>query len=538
MSPARKRYDTMPERYDQALEYGHEKNLPPEILRPKPTQDWPPENVELLNRYTEWLSGGGASLQVIRNIYIPMAGHILGLALKPHFQLDLDRDLQPGLDYVLAKGVGPDWAKVSRNSMLKFRRFLRHTRGQTECKAKPFDVASHAENLPEWLVAELERWQHIQQRNWRTARLQENIHRFWCGHLRTWRYFCHTQGVRELSDLKRAHITDYAAYRIEIGRAVTTVNGDLRSLHGFLRFLQEEGYLVPQSLLRRHCLKQPDRLPQHLTDEQVRLLQADLEGQVRQASYPYQKRDALLTRALFYLLWQAGMRKGEVEELRLEDLDLAGRRLSVRNGKGLKDRTVYLTETAVHALRAYLAVRGQGPTDHVFLYRNQPLSKDLIHGRLKAAGERIGIHLHAHRLRHTCGTQLLNAGCPVTSIQKFLGHKKLNTTMGYARASDQTVDADYFAAMERIEHRLNLADEPQEERQLVSADERGQILALAERLTEPELSLEARLELVANIRWVLAERQTSQGENCTNENGRGLWEHPSPSPASVGVGIV
>ena len=76
-----------------------------------------------------------------------------------------------------------------------------------------------------------------------------------------------------------------------------------------------------------------------------------------------------------------------------------------------------------------------GPTDHVFLYRNQPLSKDLIHGRLKAAGERVGVRLPAHRLRHTCATQLLNAGCPVTSIQKLLGHKKLNTTMIYPRAT-------------------------------------------------------------------------------------------------------
>jgi site-specific recombinase XerD len=467
-----------------------------------------------------------------------MAGHILGLALKPHSQLDLDHDLQPGLDYILAKGAGPDWAKVSRNSLLKFRRFLLHTRGQTESKAQPFDVAFHTKDLPEWLVVDLERWQRIQQRNWRTARLQENIHRFWCGHLRTWRYFCHTQGVRELSDLKRAHITDYAAYRIEIGKAVTTVNGDLRSLHGFLRFLQEEGYLVPQSLLRRHCLKQPDRLPQHLSDEQVRRLQADLEGQVRQAIYPYQKRDALLTRALFYLLWQAGMRKGEVEELRLEDVDLAGRRLSVRNGKGMKDRTVYLTDTTVQALQAYLAVRGPGPSDHVFLYRNQALGKDLIHGRLKAAGKRIGIHLHAHRLRHTCGTQLLNAGCPVTSIQKLLGHKKLNTTMVYARAYDKTVEADYFAAMGRIEQRLELAETPVEESQPVTEEERGQILALTEQLTAPELCLETRLEIVTQIRWVLSGGEIVLGEISPNENGRGLWEHPSPSPASVGVGLV
>jgi integrase len=118
----------------------------------------------------------------------------------------------------------------------------------------------------------------------------------------------------------------------------------------------------------------------------------------------------LLAQAAFYLLWQSGLRLGEVEELRQEDLDLAGRKLSVRQSKNLADRTVYMTDTAVRALREYLAVRGPGPTDHVFLYRNQPVSKDLVHERIKAAGKQVGVHAYPHRLRHTAATQLLNAG--------------------------------------------------------------------------------------------------------------------------------
>jgi len=342
--------------------------------------------------------------------------------------------------------------------------------------------------------------------------------------------------VRELADVRRKHLYEYADHRLAVGNAISTINADLRNFHSLMGFLQEEEFAVPQALLRVHGLKQPERLPKYLTDEQVRALRDDFEGQVVRAQHPYQKRDALLSRAAFYLLWQSGLRKGEIEELRLEDLDLAGRRLTVRNGKGLKDRTVFLTETTMQTLREYLAVRGMGPTDHVFLYRNQALSKDLLHGRLQAAGERIGAKVHAHRLRHTTATQLLNAGCPITSIQKYLGHKKLNTTMGYARAHDQTVEADYFAAMERVEQRLKLAETPEKESQPVSEDERGQILALTDRLIEPELSLEVRLELVMQIRGVLAVRETAQGGTFPNENGRGLWAHPPPSPASVGVG--
>jgi hypothetical protein len=68
----------------------------------------------------------------------------------------------------------------------------------------------------------------------------------------------------------------------------------------------------------------------------------------------------------------------------------------------------------------------------------------------------VGVKVHPHRLRHTCATQLLNAGCRVTSIQRFLGHNKLNTTMIYARAHDKEVAQDYFKAMESVERRMEI----------------------------------------------------------------------------------
>lgn len=239
-----------------------------------------------------------------------------------------------------------------------------------------------------------------------------------------------------------------------------SVNGDLRTFHGFMDFLQDQGLSVPHSLLRLRCLKEPEPLPKFLTDTQVRALRDDLELRVQSAKNSAHRRDALLDCACFYLLWQSGMRRGEVEDLRLEDLDLEGRRLTVRRGKGMLDRTVFLTNTVVASLRAYLAVRGPGPTDHVFLYRNQSLSKDLIHNRLKACGSRVNVPVNAHRLRHTCATQLLNAGCRVTGIQKILGHKCLNTTLIYACAHDQTMAEDYYACQMEEMDEIQIPEQP------------------------------------------------------------------------------
>ncbi len=494
---------TTTEIYDQALKYCRDFRLPPGTPQPGYTSTWLEENIQVLERYREWLSGGGTSPLVIRTYHIPMAGHALSLNHKPSRELDLEKDLQAAMDYILAKGHGPEWTKNCRDSLAKFRRFLLHERGQVECKVTPYAPAPHTEGLPGWLVQELTRFQHIQQRNWRNARLEENIRRFWSGHLRVWRFLVEQCDVQELSDVRRKQLYDYAGQRLSLGKSVSTINSDLRDFHSLMVFLQEEDYAVPQALLRVHGLKQPDRLPRHLTDEQVRALRDDFETHLRQARGPHQQRDALLDRAVFHLFWQSGLRLGEVEELRLEDLDLPARRLSVRNGKGMKDRTVYLTDTTVHTLRAYLEVRGIGPSDHVFLYRNQPLKKDLARSRIKDAGKRVGVKVYPHRLRHTTATQLLNAGCPVTSIQKFLGHKKLNTTMIYARAYDQTVEADYYAAMSRVEQRLALVEEPEEISPPVGENERLELLKLADQLAEPELSNDLRLDLVLLMRALL-----------------------------------
>jgi site-specific recombinase XerD len=78
---------------------------------------------------------------------------------------------------------------------------------------------------------------------------------------------------------------------------------------------------------------------------------------------------------------------------------------------------------------------------------------------LNAIGDKVGVKVFPHRLRHTCATQLLNAGCRVTSIQRFLGHKELSSTMIYAKAHDQTVAEDYFAAMEKVEKGLKIGEE-------------------------------------------------------------------------------
>ena len=91
----------------------------------------------------------------------------------------------------------------------------------------------------------------------------------------------------------------------------------------------------------------------------------------------------------------------------------------------------------------------------------------------------------------------------VTSIQKLLGHRRLNSTIIYARVRDQAVADDYYAAMARIEGRLDLPrrnDRPEPWR---NDSVRARLLELASRLAEPELSAEMLLDIVSQIRRIL-----------------------------------
>ena len=499
------------QRYDQALRLTRNKSQEPlTVPVPQPTTTWPPENIELLAHYYTWLKEEDSTSSCIEQIYLPMAGHILGLNLKPHPQLNLDTDLDKAIDYIRAKQLSPSYTDTCRLALRRFRRFLRYERGllEVEFDESQLDFERHHQGLPAWLIQQLSHYQHVRQVNWRPSRLAQAIHRFWSSHGRLWRWLYAQDDIGQPRDIKRQHIFAYMDERLAAGYAAKSVNQDLRAFQATLRFLQERDMWVPPALLHIPVLKEPDTLPRFLPDEEVSRLQRDLEERVCKATSSAQIRNALLDRAIFYLLWHGGLRLGEVEELLLADLNLLQKQLVVRQGKGRKDRAIYLTDKTVEALNTYLARRGQAHTDHVFIFRHLALRKGFIHYRLKLAGERTGVKVSAHRLRHTCATQLVNAGCRITTIQALLGHRRLNATMVYARVHDRTVAEDYYAAMTVVERRLTPYLKPTSP-QMTTLNGNGQLengiqhlVALADDLQRGKLD-ESQKQLLTELRYGL-----------------------------------
>ena len=134
--------------------------------------------------------------------------------------------------------------------------------------------------------------------------------------------------------------------------------------------------------------------------------------------------------AMFY----TGGRISEMIHLTLEDVDLEGRVLHIIDGKGGKDRDVPINDKLHQILTHYLGHIRDAHSNRFFaLTRTGKVSASYINHWIHTAVEELGWDkdISAHVLRHSFGSNLLEKGASVVSIQKLLGHSSLRVTSRY-----------------------------------------------------------------------------------------------------------
>jgi site-specific recombinase XerD len=264
---------------------------------------------------------------------------------------------------------------------------------------------------------------------------------------RTWRDYGYDlqQFVEVVGDQPPAAITFHDVDRFVIqqaehGFSPATINRRLAAVQSLYAFLSDEDpLLICPVLPHRHVLREPHRLPRPVPHDDLDKFFAVMED--------------VRDRAMFTLMLRCGLRIGEVASLQLTDLYLnEARPRLVAHGKGSKERSVYLSSQAERSLRAYLVERPRVACNEVFLsYLGAGLSTTAIHKRLMIYRAHAAVTITAHRLRHTFANDLVSVDVPVTTIQKLLGHAWLETTQTYVAANDHQVQADYYAASQKLE---------------------------------------------------------------------------------------
>jgi integrase/recombinase XerD len=256
-------------------------------------------------------------------------------------------------------------------------------------------------------------------------------------------FFIQRRGSVYPEQITRQHIEAWVEHEQDRGLKASTVKMRLGMLKAFLRFLIEREVLPAELLSKRMIIKVADSLPRAMDPDDVRQLLAVLED--------------VRNRAMILILLRTGMRVGELLNTIVEDVHLKERRIEIYEARKTRvGRVVYLSDDALKALKAWLKVR---KPDRTYLFyaqgkHRQRITYAAVRAIFVKTLEKAGLSHKGytlHCLRHTCASDLLNAGMRLECVQQLLGHSTVEMTRRYARLTDRTREEEYFTAMAIIE---------------------------------------------------------------------------------------
>lgn len=471
----------------------HFKNIRPADPAIKPIAEWLSANRGFYADFRHWLQAASYSDSTL-NTYGVAARLALGWLDKPYWLIDPQADLQRVREYMAAHLTSPATRDSYEKGLVKLAEYLCY-RCQRPLPERPIHWGYYLDPLPPELADNVRAYVTHCQRAWLPERRYEATGDLLSHLTLSLRWMVTQAMLTHVGDLTPEVWFDYVDARLAAGVKPITVNDELRSLQAWLLFLADLGRPVCQRFLRVEPLTEGTHLPRDIPIEQLRRLLQQIETDAA-SEHAGIRRLGIMDRAWFLLMLHSGLRTGEVRRLRHSDVNVEGRCVRIEQSKGLKDRLVCLSQPTLDALHAYQAVRGPSALaeNHVFLYCHLPLSGSYCYERLHTYGKRCGIRVTPHQLRHSCATLLLNAGAPILTVQAILGHKHIDTTLGYARLYDGTVAADYYRAMAQVESRLAL-----QEGAAAIPPTSGQLLALVDSLRGGTLN-DAQQETVQTLR--------------------------------------
>jgi len=227
-------------------------------------------------------------------------------------------------------------------------------------------------------------------------------------------------------DINRENIKLYKLYLSKF--SVSSINRKLSSLKSFNEYLLMLGLVESLIIIKQDFIKkQGKNNPTDITEKQVSIF---LNEVVNNIDIMYKSRNI----AIIYLIANTGIRREEVTNLKLKNLDIENKSLIVI-GKGNKEREIYLNETAIIVLNNYLKDRnGFRFSDSPYIFvseRSEKIHKCSINGIFKKYNTE-GCKVKVHDLRHNYASTVVEQEImPLSELQNQLGHASLTITGCY-----------------------------------------------------------------------------------------------------------
>ena len=274
--------------------------------------------------------------------------------------------------------------------------------------------------------------------------------------------WCEERALREPKDITKAILERYQRHlyyhRKSDGRPMTLGSqlGCLAPLKTFFKWLTKENHIPYNPASELSLPRAPKHLPRVILSVQ------EVEAILREAEP--KSAPGLRDRAMLETLYSTGLRRMELPNLALYDVDLTRRLVMVREGKGRHDRVIPIGARAAAWVEKYLLeARPQlliADREALFLSDyGEPITPEYLADRVRRYMQFAGIDKPGacHLFRHACATHMLENGADTRFIQALLGHASLGTTQIYTHVSIEKLreihDATHPARLHREDER-------------------------------------------------------------------------------------
>lgn len=240
----------------------------------------------------------------------------------------------------------------------------------------------------------------------------------------------------DLNDLANAEyslIRNWIVALLERKVTNRTVNRKIASLKAFYKFLVKTGRIQHNPLARHKALKTPKKVEVPFSENEMDLLLKEI---------PFEPGfEGTRDKLIIELFYTTGMRRSELIELKLSDLDMSRNTIKVL-GKRNKERLIPLLKPTRELLEHYLDERNALEViqdhQHVFLTATgKKIYATLVYRVINNCLSQVStkVKKSPHVLRHTFATHLLNKGADLNSVKELLGHASLASTQVYTHSS-------------------------------------------------------------------------------------------------------
>ena len=316
----------------------------------------------------------------------------------------------------------------------------------------PIGDPNDPQSLYAWMLRFLE-WLRVHHYSERTTELREL-------YLRYFLIWCDERGLCRPNEITKPILERYQRHLFHHRKtngeplSIGSQYARLTPIRGFFKWLARENHILYNPASELELPRQEKRLPKHVLNE----VEAERILAVPDAGTAYGLRD----RAILETLYSTGIRRMEVINLKLADVDAERGTLMVRQGKGRQDRVVPIGERAIRWIVRYRDEVRPGlamPRDDGTLFLThlgEAFTRSRMTQMVRVYVNRadIGKSGSCHLFRHTMATLMLENGADIRFIQAMLGHAKVSTTQVYTQVSIRKLkeihSATHPARLERV----------------------------------------------------------------------------------------